>query len=77
MPWTTALNSSLHKNKIQKSLKLIEKPFISQKVYKKYQAQKSPKICCGCRVSEAKIYLHHSSKIDKARPHRVEISKKI
>ena len=34
--------------------------------------KKSPKICTGCRVIEAKIYLHHSNKIAKARPHRVE-----
>ena len=34
--------------------------------------KKSPKICTGCRVSAAKIYLYHSTKIAKARPHRVE-----
>ena len=31
-----------------------------------------PKICTGCRVSAAKIYLYHSSKIAKARPHSAE-----
>ena len=39
--------------------------------------KKSPKICTGCRVSAAKIYLYHSTKIAKARPHRVGISLKI
>ena len=33
--------------------------------------KKIPKICTGCRVSEAKIYLYHSTEIAKARPHRV------
>ena len=28
-----------------------------------------PKICTGCRVSTAKIYLYHSTEIAKARPH--------
>ena len=41
-------------------------------MYKKYHAQKRPKICTGCRVSAAKIYIYHSTKIAKARPHRVE-----
>jgi hypothetical protein len=27
-----------------------------------------PKICICCRVSEAKFYLYHSSKIDKPGP---------
>ena len=31
--------------------------------------KKIPKICTGCRVSEAKIYLYHSTEIAKARPH--------
>ena len=31
-----------------------------------------PKICTGCRVSEAKIYLYHSTEIAKARPHSEE-----
>jgi hypothetical protein len=31
-----------------------------------------PKICTGCRVSAAKIYLYHSTEIAKARPHSVE-----
>ena len=30
------------------------------------------KICTGCRVSEAKIYLYHSTEIAKARPHSEE-----
>ena len=47
---------------------------ISQKVYKKYHAQKSPKICTECRVSAAKIYLYHSTEIAKARPHSEGIS---
>ena len=34
--------------------------------------KKRHKICTGCRVSAAKIYLYHSTKIAKARPHRVE-----
>ena len=34
--------------------------------------EKIPKICSGCRVSAAKIYLYHSTKIAKARQHRVE-----
>ena len=34
--------------------------------------KKIPKICTGCRVSEAKIYLYHSTKMAKARPHRVK-----
>ena len=34
--------------------------------------KKIPKICTGCRVSAAKIYLYHSTKIAKARPHSVE-----
>ena len=33
---------------------------------------KIPKICTGCRVSEAKIYLYHSTEIAKARPHSEE-----
>ena len=39
---------------------------------KKYHAQIILKIRIGCRVSTAKIYLHNSSKIFKARPHIVE-----
>ena len=34
--------------------------------------KKRPKICTGCRVSAAKIYLYHSTKIAIARPHSVE-----
>ena len=34
--------------------------------------KKIPKICSGCRVSAAKIYLYHSTKIAKARPHSEE-----
>ena len=34
--------------------------------------KKIPKIGTGCRVSEAKIYLYHSTKIAKARPHSEE-----
>ena len=34
--------------------------------------EKIPKIPTGCRVSAAKIYLYHSSKIAKPRPHNVE-----
>ena len=30
--------------------------------------KKIPKICTGCRVSETKIYLYHSTEIAKARP---------
>ena len=42
---------------------------ISQQVYKKYHAQKNPKVCTGCRASAAKIYLYHITEIAKARPH--------
>ena len=34
--------------------------------------KKIPKICTGCRVSEAKIYLYHSTEIAKARPQSEE-----
>ena len=34
--------------------------------------KKIPKICTGCRVSEAKIYLYLSTEIAKARPHSEE-----
>ena len=34
--------------------------------------KKNPKICTGCRVSEAKIYLYHSTEIVKARPNSEE-----
>ena len=34
--------------------------------------KKIPKICTGCRVSEAKIYLYHSTELAKARPHSEE-----
>jgi len=34
--------------------------------------KKIPKICTGCKVSEAKIYLYHSTEIAKARPHSEE-----
>ena len=34
--------------------------------------KKLPKICTGCRVSAAKIYLYHSIEIAKARPHSKE-----
>ena len=34
--------------------------------------KKIPKICTGCRVIAAKIYLYHSTKIAKARPHSEE-----
>ena len=34
--------------------------------------KKNPKICTGCRVSKAKIYLYHSTEIAKARPHSKE-----
>ena len=34
--------------------------------------KKNPKICTGCRVSDAKIYSYHSTEIAKARPHREE-----
>ena len=33
---------------------------------------KKNKSCTGCRASTAKIYLYHSTKIDKARSHSVE-----
>ena len=34
--------------------------------------EKIPKICTGRRVSEAKIYLYHSTEIAIARPHSEE-----
>ena len=37
-------------------------------MYKTYHAQKRPKICTCCRVSEAKFYLYHSTQIAKAKP---------
>ena len=36
--------------------------------------KKIPKICPGCRVSAAKIYLYNSTEIAKARPHSEGIS---
>ena len=36
--------------------------------------KKSPKVCTGCRVSAAKIYLYHSNEIVKAKPHSQGIS---
>ena len=35
---------------------------------RKTMHKKRPKTCTGCRVSKAKIYLYHSTKIAKARP---------
>ena len=34
--------------------------------------KKSLEICTGCKVIAARIYLYHSTKIAKARPHRDE-----
>ena len=34
--------------------------------------KKIPKICTGCRVSAAKIYLYHTTEIAKARQHSEE-----
>ena len=34
--------------------------------------KKIPKICTGCRVSKANIYLYHSTEIAKAWPHSEE-----
>ena len=34
--------------------------------------KKIPKICTGCRVIEAKIYLYHSTEIAIPRPHSEE-----
>ena len=34
--------------------------------------KKIPKLCNGCRVSEAKIYLYHSTELGKGRPHSEE-----
>ena len=36
--------------------------------------KKNPKICTGCRVRAAKIYLCHSTEIAKARPYSEGIS---
>ena len=36
--------------------------------------KKRPQLCTGCKVSASKIYLYHSTKIAKARPHSVESS---
>ena len=33
-----------------------------------YHAQKRPKICICCRVTEVKFYLYHSTEIAKTRP---------
>ena len=56
--------------KLQSCLKLrnVQNPF-----NKTYHAQKRPKICTCCRVSEAKFYLYHSTKIAKAGPGYDEI----
>ena len=62
------LLNSLVKIKLWKSSKLI---FLENSFNKD---KKIPKICTGCRVSEAKIYLYHSTKIAKARPHSEGIS---
>ena len=42
-----------------------------------YHPQKRPKICTCCRVSEAKFYSYHSTKIAKAWPGFDEIPKKL
>ena len=34
--------------------------------------KKIPRICTGCRISKAKIYLYHSTEIAKAKPHSKE-----
>ena len=72
MPWTTALDNSLP-TKLWKSSKLIFLKTlllrVSHNVYKNYKT--SPAICT---VRATKIYLYHSTKTAKAKPHRVEIS---
>ena len=35
--------------------------------------KKNPKICTGCRVSTAKIYLYQSTEIAEAKPHSEEL----
>ena len=62
--------SCLQKN-YENQTDFFENTFIKDK---KYHAQKSLKICTGCRVSAAKIYLYHSTEIAKARPHSEGIS---
>ena len=46
-------------------------PFLTQQC----RLKKSPKICTHCKVSEAKIYLSHSSKITKDWPQQAECPK--
>ena len=57
-------------------MKFFENPFNKDKSVSGYitntMHKKRPKICTGCRVSAAKIYLYHSTKIAKAKPHRVK-----
>ena len=64
------LQTVYSEEKLQSCLKLtkFQNLFIriSQQVYQKYHAQKRPKICTCCRVSEAKMYLYYSSKKAKA-----------
>ena len=45
-------------------------PFIKDKSEEVPCKTKRPELCTGCRVSTAKIYLFHSSKIAKAIGHK-------
>ena len=59
--------------KIFKTDFFFENSFNKDKKYiKNITHKKIPKICTGCRVSTVKIYLYHSTKIAKARPHSEE-----
>ena len=67
--WTVYLEG-----KLQTCLKLrnFQNQFDKNKSVGHTMHKKRPKICTGCRDSAAKIYLYHSTKIAKAKPHRVE-----
>ena len=65
------LLDSLVQIKLWKSLKLF---FWKTLSIRNIMHKKISKISTGCRVSEAKIYLYHSTEIAKARPHREGIS---
>ena len=42
--------------------------FFASDVIRHTMNKQRPKICTGCRVSKAKFYLYHRTKIAKARP---------
>ena len=54
LPWTVLFEKNCE-NLQYRCLMITLLLRISQKVYKKYHAQKSPKICTGCRVAQLKF----------------------